>query len=130
MVGMAIDTTHFKKILEEERRHLIRELATVGRINPENPGDWELKPADLDILNADLNEVADRSEELQENSAILDDLEYRYRAMTHALKRIEEGTYGVCEIGGETIEVERLEANPAARTCKAHLEQEGSLGTP
>ena len=37
------------------------------------------------------------------------------------------GTYGSCEISGEAIEVERLEANPAARTCKAHIEREAEL---
>lgn len=35
----------------------------------------------------------------------------------HALNRIEEGTYGVCEIGGEPIPKQRLEAIPWARFC-------------
>ena len=38
-----------------------------------------------------------------------------------ALERIEKGTYGICEVGNEEIEEDRLNANPAARTCKAHL---------
>jgi RNA polymerase-binding transcription factor DksA len=45
-----------------------------------------------------------------------------------ALENIEQGTYGICEVGGEEIEEDRLEANPSARTCKAHLSQERSLG--
>ncbi len=36
-------------------------------------------------------------------------------------RRIEDGTYGVCTVSGEEIETERLEADPAAKTCKAHL---------
>lgn len=32
-----------------------------------------------------------------------------------ALKRIENGTYGICELTGETIQAERLEAIPWAR---------------
>ncbi|MCA9353454.1 TraR/DksA C4-type zinc finger protein [Candidatus Nomurabacteria bacterium] len=38
-----------------------------------------------------------------------------------ALKRIENGTYGTCSVCGEKIEEDRLGANPAADTCKAHM---------
>jgi len=34
-----------------------------------------------------------------------------------ALRRIDEGHYGVCEICGEPIAQERLTARPIARTC-------------
>jgi len=36
-----------------------------------------------------------------------------------ALKRIEDGTYGICESGGEQIPKERLKAIPWARYCVA-----------
>jgi len=44
-----------------------------------------------------------------------------------ALKRIEAGTYGVCEISGKAIPHPRLEAIPFARftvECQAELEQQ------
>ena len=41
--------------------------------------------------------------------------------MVRELKKIEEGSFGVCEINGDKIEEDRLLANPAARTCKKHL---------
>jgi RNA polymerase-binding protein DksA len=34
-----------------------------------------------------------------------------------ALRRLEEGTYGVCERCGDAIAAGRLEARPTARTC-------------
>jgi RNA polymerase-binding protein DksA len=37
-----------------------------------------------------------------------------------ALARIEAGTYGVCEVGGEPIPEERLEARPWATLCIDH----------
>lgn len=37
-----------------------------------------------------------------------------------ALARIEAGTYGVCEVGGEPIPEERLEARPWATLCIEH----------
>jgi RNA polymerase-binding transcription factor DksA len=44
-----------------------------------------------------------------------------------ALKRIEQGTYGVCEMSGDAIPVERLEAIPFARytvQCQEQMERE------
>lgn len=37
-----------------------------------------------------------------------------------ALARLEAGTYGVCAVGGEPIDDERLEARPTALTCVKH----------
>ena len=48
--------------------------------------------------------------------------------IAEALQRIERGTYGICEITGEPIEVERLSAIPWARYSYAgqdHLEKDG-----
>ncbi|MBP9668768.1 MAG: TraR/DksA C4-type zinc finger protein [Candidatus Pacebacteria bacterium] len=59
-------------------------------------------------------------EELGTNSAIVEELEARYKNVLHALQKIEEGTFGMCEVGGEEIAEDRLMANPAARTCVAH----------
>ena len=38
-----------------------------------------------------------------------------------ALRKLDKGTYGTCDVCGEEIEEERLEANASARTCKAHM---------
>lgn len=37
-----------------------------------------------------------------------------------ALHRLDEGSYGACEVCGETIPGARLEARPWATTCLAH----------
>ena len=44
-----------------------------------------------------------------------------------ALKKIKDDEYGKCELCGEDIEEDRLEANPAARTCKKHMGEEAKL---
>jgi len=54
----------------------------------------------------------------------------RLRDVTDALKRIDSGTYGVCEGCEEPILRKRLEAFPSARyciKCQSKLEKEGSL---
>lgn len=112
----------FKKKLEEEKALLESELKSVGRINPENAADWEARPEDQDISRADENELADKFEEDEENEAILEPLEARYNQVKKALNKISSGKgYGICEVDGEPIEPDRLEANPAATTCKKHM---------
>tara|TARA_B100001778_G_scaffold220044_1_gene182409 strand:- start:305 stop:673 length:369 start_codon:yes stop_codon:yes gene_type:complete len=112
----------FKAKIETELQEVIEELKTVGRVNPENPLDWEPLPEKLsEEERTDQNEIADKIEGFESNTAILKQLEIRFNELKDALKRIEEGTYGTCETSGEPIEEDRLEANPAARTCKAHM---------
>ena len=115
-----IDTNAFKSLLTEEKDRLEAELSTLGRRNPSNPADWEALPPEGERAS-DPNDAADLMEGYSENSAILTDLENRYNDVLTALTRIEEGTYGTCEVGGEAIEEDRLQAQPAARTCKAHM---------
>lgn len=117
---LVMNTDTYKAKLEEEKARLEGELATVGRRNPSNPADWEAVPQETG-QEADLNDAADLIEGYEDNTAILKDLEARLQDVLAALARIEEGTYGTCEEGGEVIEEERLAADPAARTCKAHI---------
>ena len=48
-----------------------------------------------------------------EESGELDDIE-------HALARMDEGTYGTCEVCGSQITAARLELLPATRFCIDH----------
>lgn len=114
------DTAPYQARLEEEKVRLETELATVGRKNPSNPADWEAVPQEMG-QESDPNDAADLIEGFEANTAILKDLEARYNDVLAALSRIEKGTYGICEVSGEEIEEDRLGADPAARTCKAHL---------
>ena len=75
----------------------------------------------MDTMPADDNEVADNIEAFEENTGILKELEIRFNEIRSALAKIDGGGYGICEIAKEPIEKDRLEANPAARTCKKHI---------
>lgn len=116
-----INTQHFKEKLEKELEIITDDLKSVARINPSNPNDWEPIPANMDTDEADKNEVSDRIDAFDRNIAIVKDLETRFNNIKTALEKIENGTYGICEETGEPIPTARLEANPAARTCKEHL---------
>lgn len=115
-----MNTDTYKVRLLEEQATLEASLSSVGRRNPHNPSDWEPVPAEVG-MEADENDQAEHLESYAENTAILSELEIRYNAVLSALARIENGTYGICSVSGEKIEVARLTADPAATTCKAHL---------
>jgi RNA polymerase-binding transcription factor DksA len=119
-----MDINHFKSKLEEELKLVQSELEKMGFAKSENgTTDWEVKkPEDMDIDEADESEVADKFEEMQGNEAMIDGLEGKFNDIKAALRRIEEGTYGVCKVCSQPIEEDRLEANPAADTCKTHME--------
>ncbi len=96
------------------------EMGSVGRRNPNIPGDWEPVPSETG-MEADLADQADVVMSRESNTAILADLEARYDTVLSALTRIEKRTYGKCEVCNGKIEEARLEADPAATTCIKHL---------
>lgn len=118
-----LNVPDFKEMLEEEKNLLEKELANLGIKNPDD-GDWGAVLEGITSADrADDNIAADRFEEFGEQSAILGELEIRYRNILNALEKIDNGTYGNCEVDNEPIELERLKANPSARTCKKHMEK-------
>ena len=118
-----IDTEHFKLKLEKELALLETELKSVGHKNPSNPKDWEASSGEVDVNASDLADIADNIESYESNTAILKPLEKQYNDVKLALDKIKKGTYGICEVSSEPIETERLEANPSARTCVAHMDK-------
>lgn len=122
-----METEKYSALLQGELDAVTKELQTLGVLNPKNAQDWVPTSVDTDEGEADENVSADRAEALEERTATLADFEARYNAVRSALERISAGTYGACEVCGEAIEEERLLANPSARTCKAHREEEADL---
>ena len=120
---MTIDTQKYKEKLEAELKRLVEELKTVGVQNPLIPGDWEPIPSSENNSQADENEVADSIDHFEENTAILKQLEIQYNEVRGALEKINNGTYGKCKVCGGEIEEARLDANPAAETCKTHINE-------
>ena len=116
-----MDIQHFRELLEKEVTTLEKELATIGRKNPDQKGDWEAVEGDMVTDIAEEGDVASGMEQYEDNKSILEQLERQLNDVKSALQKIEAGTYGKCEISGEEIETDRLEANPSAKTCKAHM---------
>lgn len=107
----------FKKKLEDEKTRLENELDTIGKRTGKT-GDWDAVTDEIDPgVSADKNDRADAIEDLEENNAIVTELEAQLKDVSDALLRIATGTYGLDETTNEPIPAERLSANPAARTA-------------
>lgn len=122
-----MDTHTYKARLDEMYALIITELSAVGIHNPENESDWVAVPDTLDAEEPDENLVADAIETWNERNALVATLEKQYNSIRSALARIETQTFGICEVCKNPIEEKRLNANPVARTCIAHIEDERTL---
>jgi len=118
-----METSDYKQKLEAELAELNRELATLGIHNPQVKEDWITTPDQPVEGEPDPNDAADVSEEWIERRGILSQLETRYNNILDALKKIEDGTFGYCEICNNPIEPERLAVNPSAQTCETHMNE-------
>lgn len=123
-----MDKKALKTYLLKEQQLLHTELTELGVQNLSVPEDWIATPEEPVSTEADENVVADRSEEWMERRGEVAQLETRYNNILRAIEKMKTGMYGTCEVCGVEIEDDRLNANPAAKTCKAHLESESSLG--
>ena len=54
---------------------------------------------------------------------ILTTIEGELADVEQALTRLDEGTYGTCEVCGEAIDDARLDAAPATARCSEHAER-------
>jgi RNA polymerase-binding transcription factor DksA len=111
-----IDTTEYRKRLEDEK---VRLLHAVGFLEKENPGSISDELGELAEGGTD-NHLADTATAMYDRE--LDEgLEEGARetlvGIDAALARIEAGTYGICEGCGKPIAAERLAAIPWARLC-------------
>ena len=114
------NTDHYKTVLLAEKQNLEEELGGIALFNTET-NIWEATPDQELMGEIDDNDAADRFEDFEGRSGMVTTLQTRLTDVNKALEKIENGTYGLCEVSGEKIEEDRLNANPAARTNKAHM---------
>ena len=111
----------FKKMLLEQKAVLekqFKELEEGNFHSSQSEFTGEL-PFDEDYA-ASGTHTFERERDLSLSENIRDLLEQ----VNHALERIEEGTYGICEMCGQPIPEERLEALPYANRCIACKQKE------
>lgn len=102
--------------LEAEKDAIEEEMATHGKQSDDG---WE-GSSESEGEEADSSDVADNIEALNVNVPFVAELEDRRKEIRGALERMGKGEYGLCEVCSEPIPFDRLEANPAAKTCIEH----------
>ena len=115
-----LDKKKIKEKLEKERDELLAQMKDMGKLDSET-GEWETTPEELEFPESDESDKADRSEDFEARSSMMKTLEPRLKSVLEALKGLNKESFGKCEVCKKEIEMSRLEANPAARTCKKHL---------
>jgi DnaK suppressor protein len=105
--------------LEQERKRLVEVKETFDdeHLDEETESEATSELSSIDQHQADLGtETFEREKDL----SILEQIDGELVDVEHALKRLDDGTYGTCEVDGEPIPEERLEALPATRFCLKH----------
>ena len=112
-MSTTIDTGHFRKRLQEERK---RVKEAIDYLHEENPGNVQDETQDstadnhpADVATVTFDRELDYS--LEENEERL------LEAIDAALGRIDDGTLGICSTCGQPIGEERLEALPWTTQC-------------
>ena len=101
-----LDLEKFEKILKERVVQLEENIAQIKA---------ELEAVGSDDGVNDLEDLASLKSMSTKDNTLLQQQESELQETLHALAKIKNGTYGICERSAEPIPVERLEANPTAR---------------
>jgi RNA polymerase-binding protein DksA len=123
---MSIDTDHFRTLLLEERERVQR--AIIGLKN-EHPGSLEDETDELATANDNhLGDLASDTLNREIDYSLESNSEQHLAEIDAALKRIDDGSYGTCVVGGEEIPQERLEAMPWTSLCIDHARAQEQAG--
>ena len=115
---MTIDIQRMKERLEAKRTELQRQIASLTEAHP-TPVD----PIEASEGPQDFEETAVDFLETQQEQSIDVNEQALLTEVNAALKRIEDGTYGLCVVCGQPIPEKRLEAIPWAARCVKDQEQ-------
>jgi RNA polymerase-binding transcription factor DksA len=120
---MPIDETTARRLLDDERRRLEEALALTRHDLAEERLGRADELAAYDQHPAEQGtEVSDAERDL----GLQSDFEARLQENDGARRRVEQGSYGICDACGEAIPAERLEALPSTRFCTAHAARAGA----
>ena len=113
---------HFKQMLTDEKARIEGDL---GRYVSDDREDSAEDGAG-ELSHSDGNDPADEATNLMDrerNIAAEDNMSRILAKITRAMEKIEDGTYGLSDVDGAPIPLERLEALPYALTTVGQEDQ-------
>ena len=110
-----IDTSQYRARLVEEQKRLMQAVDFLER---ENPGSISDELGDI-VTSGDenLGDTASATYERELDQSLGEGAQQTLLAINDALRKIEDGTFGTCEVCGNPIGAGRLAAIPWARLC-------------
>ena len=100
----------YRRALRQRQSELMTDLKRAAASAREQPEPGALDSSDESVLS---NRKETLFAQADRDTQLLNEVQL-------ALRRLEEGTYGICEQDGEPIDPVRLEAVPWARYCVKH----------
>jgi len=118
------DSTSHDDSSETARSRLVEERARLegvrGGLDDDHLSDQTEQDSLSELSSVDQHQADMGTEtfEREKDLSILEAIESELADVEHALRRLDEGTYGTCEACGRPIDDDRLQALPAARLCR------------
>ncbi|HEY0417705.1 MAG TPA: TraR/DksA C4-type zinc finger protein [Gaiellaceae bacterium] len=110
-----IDTARYRDRLQEERARL---AGAADFLDRENPGSLTDELGELATGGENhLGDTATATYDRELDDGLEEGVQQTLHDIDDALKKIDDGTYGTCEVCGKPIGADRLWAIPWARLC-------------
>ena len=109
-----VDTNRFRELLLDERKRVV---AAIENLHEDHVGTLSDEAGEEVAFDNHLADTATETYDRELDYSLEENSEHVLADIDAALKRIEDGTYGICTNRGEEIPVERLEARPWATLC-------------
>lgn len=103
-----------KDALTKEKQELEENLARIAKPIDKENGDYETS---FENIGSDREDNTTEVEQYTDDLPVEITLEEKLQDVLSALEKIDNGTYGTCSNCSQEIAVERLRANPSAKTC-------------
>ena len=108
-----LDIQHFSELLQDERERLLRVERDLAE-NSRQAKDSLESFSDSDDVPAD---IAAQASEREKDQIMGHSVHQTLNQIEMAIERVEDGTFGVCEMCGTEIPEPRLERIPWVATC-------------
>lgn len=109
-----IDIDRYRDALLQERQ---RVQAAIDNLREENPGSITDETGEDAVFDNHLADTATVTYDRELDYTLEESAEHVLAEIDAALKRIDDGSYGVCTNCGKDIAPERLDARPWATLC-------------
>jgi RNA polymerase-binding protein DksA len=111
-----VSTDHFRDALVAERKRVQHALDVLHQENSTSV-DEELGEVGSSSIDDHPGDVATETHDRELDYGLEEHAQAVLKEIDAALRRIEDGTYGKCEVCGRDIDEARLEARPWATLC-------------